>query len=119
MGGFLVSAALGSDGMVAALVIVTSTVGGSATVLAPWVGHGLSVKRASDEQAVPTVPVQTRAGVSYSFGTTRARRSCSQQGTAFRGSRLENDDEALLANRPISKLAHARSVFAMPVSHEA
>jgi hypothetical protein len=70
VGGFLVSAARGEHGKVAAPVTVTSTVGGNATVLAPWVGHGLSVKRAGDGAVIPANPIQTGAGLSYSFETT-------------------------------------------------
>jgi hypothetical protein len=70
VGGFLVSAARGEHGKVAAPVTMTSTVGGNATVLAPWVGHGLSVKRAGDGAVIPANPIQTGAGLSYSFETT-------------------------------------------------
>ena len=52
VGGFLVSAQRGEDGVVAEPVTLTSTVGGTAAVLPPWPGHALAVRRAGD--AVPT-----------------------------------------------------------------
>ena len=70
VGGFLVSAARGSDGVVVAPVTLSSTVGGNATVVAPWTGRGLQVNRARDGQTVPTVAVQTLAGLSHRFATT-------------------------------------------------
>jgi hypothetical protein len=70
VGGFLVSAARGEDGKVVVPVTLTSTVGGNATVLAPWAGHELAVKRAGDGVVIETVPRQMGAGLSYSFETT-------------------------------------------------
>eukprot|EP01049_Picozoa_sp_SAG25_P002536 SAG25_NODE_134_length_14400_cov_805.311049_9_plen_223_part_00 len=70
VGGFLVSATRGSDGVVAEPVTLTSTTGGTAIVLAPWLGYGLGVKTARRTQEVPTVLLSSRAGISYSFNTT-------------------------------------------------
>ena len=53
VGGFLVSAQRGQDGVVAEPVTLTSTVGGTAAVLPPWPGHALAVRReCADKQAV-------------------------------------------------------------------
>ena len=54
VGGFLVSAQRGEDGVVAEPVTLTSTVGGTAAVLPPWPGHALDVRRAGGGDAVPT-----------------------------------------------------------------
>jgi hypothetical protein len=70
VGGFLVSAVRDSDGSVATPVSLTSTVGGRATVLAPWIGKSLSVRRAHDGQVIAATPVQSRAGLSYRFETS-------------------------------------------------
>ena len=70
VGGFLVSAVRDSDGSVATPVSLTSTVGGRATVLAPWIGKSLSVRRAHDGQVIAATPLQSRAGLSYRFETS-------------------------------------------------
>ena len=69
VGGFLVSATRQADGNIATPVRVLSTVGGNVTVLAPWPGKIVSVRRANNGHAVATVPVESKAGLSYRFGT--------------------------------------------------
>ena len=70
VGGFLVSAQRGEDGVVAEPVTLTSTVGGTAAVLPPWPGHALAVRRAGGG-AVPTQAAgrlskfETSAGETY------------------------------------------------------
>ena len=69
VGGFLVSAQRGEDGVVAEPVTLTSTVGGTAAVLPPWPGHALAVRRAGKH--VPTQAAgrlskfDTNAGETY------------------------------------------------------
>lgn len=70
VGGFLVSAVRHANGQVGTPINLTSTVGGNATVLAPWAGKLLAVHRAHDGQEIAVVPVKSRAGLSYRFATT-------------------------------------------------
>ena len=75
VGGFLVSAQRGRDGVVAEPVTLTSTVGGTAAVLPPWPGHALAVRRASGGGAVPTQAAgrlskfDTNAGETYELSS--------------------------------------------------
>ena len=69
VGGFLVSAQRGEDGVVAEPVTLTSTVGGTAAVLPPWPGHALAVRRAGGG-AVPTQAADRLSKFETSAGET-------------------------------------------------